>query len=142
MLSIFFGPPDNYPDKNTQLINNQINNSQQIQNLGVSQVKKPQYLREKTKCTYCMKYPVEPLKLNCGHIICIDCGVEVKSLAEFLIGKRNNYIECPECNLKTFYTIDTSITKVSDLELIKKVGCVSREKDICLPLSRQKRLKY
>ena len=41
---------NNYPDKNTQLINNQINNSQQMQNLGVSQVKpKQQYLREKTK---------------------------------------------------------------------------------------------
>lgn len=62
----------------------------------------------RSKCAYCLKTMNKPILLKCGHFMCLSCGVEIKTVSEFMKEERVNYLKCLECNLKTFLDIDIS----------------------------------
>lgn len=90
------------------------------------------------KCSFCLKALNEPIILTCEHLCCLECSVEIKSVTEFLINKRTNYIECPECLMKTFYEIDPNYNIPSNRIKIKTelqasllvAGYVSKDQDL------------
>ena len=64
-----------------------------------------------SKCSYCIKKLNTPIILKCGHFMCLNCAVELRSIGEFMKEEKINYLKCPECSLKTFFNVDTDKSK-------------------------------
>ena len=96
------------------------------QNQPIQTVKntKKLFLKEKIKCCYCLKAPKAPIQLKCAHYLCFECAVEIKSISEFLINKSTNWLECPDCTVKTFYDDNSVGINANNLDHVR--GCLNQ----------------
>lgn len=67
-------------------------------------------------CHYCIKKIVTPVLLNCKHMICYQCALEIHYINEFIKIEKVNYLKCPKCDQKTSIKTTIEDLKVADWE--------------------------